>query len=138
MMLRKGSTSGPECDTNILFFDRTTSRPCGIRHFCVGKRHQVNLMESTPKNHKVTLRVLEQGHAICNGYLMWKAGPGLPQGPSKHGLYECGHQVAMWPELSLMSWALTYSLSHKSANPTSTLYKVEEVHLGVSRTSGCK
>lgn len=42
-------------------------------------------------------------HAIWNTHSIWKGG-GLPRGLNKDGLCEHGHQVAMWPEPSIMSW----------------------------------
>lgn len=85
-----------------------------VLRFLCWEKTPSKLMASPPKNHKVTtLRVLEQDHAICNRHLMWKARSGLPQGPRKHGLYEHGHQLTMWPELSIVSWALSYPLSLK-------------------------
>lgn len=88
-------------------------RPCGIRGFCVWKRHQVKLMARPKRNHKAMLRLLEQDHAICSRHFIWKAGLGLPQGPNKNEICEQWYQVAMWPDLSIMSLALSYSPSRK-------------------------
>lgn len=69
------------------------------------------------RNHNAMLRLLEQDHTICSRHFIWKAGLGLPQGPNKNGICEQWYQVAMWPDLSMMSLALSYSRSHK-ARPT--------------------